>query len=275
MRVLIAFSICFAALSSFASTGFASTGNNGLLPTGTLSRQVQELREPAKNAAGITRKRREALVVRDRISDFIVQQLETMPSITAGQLQTQLRSFICVDPDSKCEDCHRSPYVYAADWGPKTVRRQVVVAYQLDLGFNGPKSTIVTIDNYIWEQGKARHTSRGGSALNGRQIEFQEVAWYPERNEYWILASGPTMGWSGRAFPGRAIIFQVGIDKIDPVWNTKTLPNLTAEKNELGWEATYADKERFYNNLPKPYVFDVYSLDYLHRTFRRVIHYRY
>ena len=161
------------------------------------------------------------------------------------------------------------------DWGPATKRRQVVVAYALGLGFMGPNGSLTTIESYLWVNQKARRVSRGGDELNGRALTFQLLAWYPAAEEYWILASGATYGWSGRAFPGRAMLYRVGIDGVVAAWDTQTLPNLKVQRNELGWEATYADRDRFYNNLPEPYVLDVYRFDYEARRFKRIIHRRY
>jgi hypothetical protein len=138
----------------------------------------------------------------------------------------------------------------------------------------GERGSLVTVESYVWEKQrqKARMTSRGGSEFDGCYVEFQQLAWYPSDGQYWIFVSGPPLGWSGRAYAGKATLYSVGIDDVHAIWTSGTLPNLRVQKNELGWEASCADYDRFYSNLPNPYVFDVYKFDYDSRNFQRVIH---
>lgn len=239
---------------------------------------MEALQTETESNEDASRRIAQGKAVRDHISDFIVRQLEALPSIPADQLQHQLQSIVGVPGSTNpCNEQDSATMVFADMSGPKEERRQVVVAYQLYLGFMGERGSLVTIENYVWDKGdqEARMTSRGGSAFAGRCVEFQQLAWYPADQEYWIFVSGPPLGWSGRAYSGRATLYSVGIDNMRAIWTSGNLPNLKIQKNELGWEASYADPDRWSNNLPNPYVFDVYKFDYESRKFQRVIHYRY
>ncbi len=249
---------------------------SGLLPTQALARQARELQSAPISEEDNQRRVIQAKVLRHRISNFIVQQLEALPSISGSQLQAQLQEILCSPDISPCEGSYSSPKVFAVDpWGPKAQQRQVIVAYEISLGFMGPNGTLVTIESYVWHKDsqKAERTSHGGSEFDGRRVKFELLTWYP--NEYWIFASGPPLGWSGRAYAGQATLYCVGIDSVSTVWKSGILPNLTVQRNELGWEANYADRDRFYGNLPAPWVFDVYKFNYDTRHYQRVIHYRY
>jgi hypothetical protein len=265
---------------SFADTSRAavSAARTGLLPTQMLARQVQALATVPETDADQRRRIAQGKAVRDRISDFIVRQLDALPSISSYELQHQLQSIVCTPGLTRpCSEDYSTPKVFTDIWGPKEERRQVVVAYLLYLGCMGERGSLVTLENYVWEKGsqKARMTTRGGSEFDGRYVEFQQFEWYPSDNQYWIFVSGPPLGWSGRAYAGSGTLYSVGMDQVRAIWTSGTLPNLRLQKNELGWEASYADSDRFYNNLPEPYVFDIYKFDYDSRKFQRVIHYRY
>jgi hypothetical protein len=249
----------------------------GLLPTQALARQVQALKHVPDSDADVRRRVLLGKAVRGRIDEFIVRQLESLPSISGDQLQHQLQDIVCTGGTYPCEGDDATPKVFTEGWGSKTERRQVVVAYVLYLGFMGERGSIVTVESYVWEKQsqKARMTSRGGSEFDGRYVEFQQLAWYPSDGKYWLFVSGPPLGWSGRAYAGKATLYSVGIDDVHTIWTSGTQPNLRVRKNELGWEASYANYDRFYSNLPKPYVFDVYKFDYDSRNFQRVIHYLY
>ena len=67
----------------------------------------------------------------------------------------------------------------------------------------------------------------------------------------------------------------MGTDSVTRIWKSGTLPDLKIQLNEMGWEASYDDTRRFYNNLSAPSVFDSYKFDYVTHHFQRVIHYRY
>ena len=237
----------------------------GLLPTQALARQVRALQVELDSDENASMRVLKGKAVRNYIGEFIVRQLELTPSISGDELQRQLQSII---PEFR---------VFTGGWGSKTERRQVVVAYELDLGFYGDRGSLVTVESYVWERQsqKARMTSRGGSEFDGRDVEFEQLTWYPFDDQYWIFISGAPRGWSGRAYAGRATLYSVGIDNVHAIWTSGIKPNLRVQKNELGWEASYADEDRFYKNLPKPYVFDVYKFDSDSRVFQRVIHYSY
>jgi hypothetical protein len=256
----------------------ASVAQTGLLPTQVLARQVQALATAPETNEDQSHRIARAKVIRDRISDFIVRQLEALPSIPSDELQRQLQSIVCTPGlTHPCDEDHSTSKVFTDIWGPKEERRQVVVAYQLNLGFMGAGGSLVTLENYVWDKAtqKAQMTTRGGREFDGRYVEFQQLVWYPSENQYWIFVSGPPLGWSGRAYAGSGTLYSVGIDEVRAIWTSGILPNLKVQKNELGWEASYADYDRFYKNLPEPYVFDVYKFDYDARNFQRVIHYRY
>jgi hypothetical protein len=102
-----------------------------------------------------------------------------------------------------------------------------------------------------------------GREFNGRTVVFLLLAWYPDASQYWIFVSGPPLGWSSRAYAGQATLYGVGTDSVTTIWKSGTLPDLKIQLNEMGWEASYDDSSRFYNNLPAPSVFDSYKFDYV------------
>lgn len=270
MRVFVAF-VLLTTLASAQSTA------RDLLPTSGLSAEVRNLSstwQSGNRSIGEQRKRARAL--RDRISQFVVSQLESKPSISARELQTQLRAVFDLEPWNNCNVCNDPPYVWATAWGSKTTHRQIVVAYDLSLGFMGPQSSLATIESYSWENGSARRTSRGGSELDGYVNNFDSIAWHPDTNEYWILAWGQASGASGRGLHGRALLYRVAEEKVEPVWRSSLkLDNVVARQNEAGWELTYADHDLLYSDDPHPHFIDVYSFDWTARTFRRIVHQRY
>jgi hypothetical protein len=92
--------------------------------------------------------------------------------------------------------------------------------------------------------------------------------------EIWVLAWGTVQGASGRGLRGRATVYNAGADAVKVAWEDALEDNLTAQRNEIGWEVNYADSNLLYGNDPKPYLFDVYELNHLNRSFSRVVRYR-
>ena len=233
----------------------------------TRIRQLATRRDKAVSARQSAARR-----VSASISEYVISMLEHTPSTTANELQSTIGALL----GRTSEDDSTAPRVFASGWGPRASKRIVVLAYVLDLGCMGPGCTFVRIETLVWERepGKAHSTSKNDEALNGRRIEFQLITQYIDRDEYWIMASGPITGWSGRTFVGRAVLYRVNSMEVRPIWG-KSQSGLTVHKNELGWEANYADPDRFYSDKPNPYVFDVYALDWKNQSFHRVIHHRY
>ena len=245
------------------------------LPTHELSREVRTLTAPLKSSLQLQERQRDGNRVRDHISEFIVRQLEAMPAISQRQLRTQLYKILCSGAVDECDACTGPPYAFAADWGPKTTRRQVVVVYVLSLGFIGPNGTLTVVETYLWEKGKANRSSGGGSEFDGYISNFQQVGWHPDTEEYWVLAWGTLEGSSGRGLSGRAAVYRVAADSVKTVWFAPLLLNVSAQRNAVGWEVNYADKDRLYENDPHPWVLDIYSFDYAGRTYSRVVRYQY
>ncbi len=141
-----------------------ATDNGKLLPTASLAKQVRSLnRLFSDSPPGTTldSRRRAGFVVRDRISQFIVDQMDANPDISQSQLRKQLQAILCSSPNDEC-DCDHPPYVLGNIWGGKKGTRQFVVAYVLDLGFMGEKGSITVVESYLSENGKVRRSSRGG-----------------------------------------------------------------------------------------------------------------
>jgi hypothetical protein len=251
----------------------------GLLPTQSLAEQVRKLETAPTSDFDLRRQVTKATALHHQIDDFIVKQIEAFPSISGSQLQAQLLKIFCPSGATGiCDDGVQFVKVFVEEgWGPKTLRRQFVVASQIQNGFMGPEGSLVTIDSYLWDSNtqKARLTSEGGREFNGRTVDFLLLAWYPDASQYWIFVSGPPLGWSGRTYAGQATLYGVGTDSVTTIWKSGSLPDLKIQLNEMGWEASYDDSSRFYNNLPAPAVFDSYKFDYVTHHFQRVIHYRY
>jgi hypothetical protein len=279
-RALIFLAVQFSLVPSILGTANALRPDApvGLLPTQSLAEQARKLEAAPTSDLDYRRRVAKATALHHQIDDFIVKQIETFPSISSNQLQVQLLKIFCASAaPGICDDSVQFVKVFAEGWGPKTLRRQFVVASQFPVGFMGPEGSLVTIDSYLWDKStqKAHLSSEGGREFNGRTVEFSLLAWYPDASQYWIFVSGPPLGWSGRAYAGQATLYGVGTDSVTTIWRSGALANLKIQLNEMGWEASYHDSRRFYNNLPAPSVFDSYKFDYNTHHFQRVIHYRY
>lgn len=258
------------------SQPLGATDNGRLLPTASLAKQVRSLNMLlSKSPPGTTLdgRRRAGFVVRDRISQFIVDQIEAKPDITRDQLLAQLRAILCSSTGQIC-DCDHPPYAFGNIWRARKGTQQFVVAYVLDLGFMGEKGSIAVVESYMSENGKVRRSSRGGSEFDGYMVNFQMLEQFSDPAEIWVLAWGTVEGASGRGLHGRATVYGVGADSVKPVWDAPDLDNVTAQRNAVGWEVAYADPTLLYGNDPNPYFLDVYEVAYLKRVFSRVVHFQ-
>jgi hypothetical protein len=243
-----------------------------LLPTAALAREVRALQD----WTDVDGPRPRGYQLRKRISVFIVDQLNAMPSISSSQLRAQLRAIVpaCL-PSEVCGES-RPPYVFKPAWGPKVEHIQVVVAYVIETGTAaGPGITV--LENYVWEKDRGtRRTARGGSEFDAYGIYLEQVMWWPQDNEYWVLVWGTLRGASGRGLSGRAAVYRVAVDGVSIVsLRSSKMVNVVAQKNDIGWEVNYDDPERLYGGLPNARVLDVYKLGFTSRTHQRVVHYTY
>jgi hypothetical protein len=74
---------------------------------------------------------------------------------------------------------------------------------------------------------------------------------------------------------GSATVFEVGPDAVKVVWNAPPgIGNLTTYTHPLSsrWEIEYADVKRVYGDLPNANLLDIYEIDRIHRSYRRLIH---
>jgi hypothetical protein len=259
------------------SLPLGASDSGRLLPTAPLAKQVRSLNlllSDSPPGTTLDSRRRAGFVVRDRISQFIVDQMEADPVMSQGQLRKQLQAILCSSPNDDC-DCDHPPYVLGHIWGVSKGAQQFVVAYVLYLGFMGEKGSITVVESYLSENGKVRRSSRGGAEFDGYMVDFQMVTQFYDPNEIWVLAWGTVQGASGRGLHGRATVYNVGADSVKLVWDAPDLANVTAQRNAVGWEVDYADPKLLYGNDPKPYVLDVYQLNYQDRSLSGVVHYRY
>ena len=253
-----------------------ATDTGKLLPTSTLAKQVRSLNMLLSNSppgTTLDSRRRAGFEVRDRISQFIVDQTDVNPDISQSQLRKQLQAILCSSPNDEC-DCDHPPYVLGNIWGGKKGTQQFVVAYVLYLGFMGEKGSITVVEGYLPENGKVRRSSRGGTEFDGYMVNFQMVAQFFDPNEIWVLGWGTAQGASGRGLHGRATVYSVGADSVKLVWDAPDLANVTAQRSAVGWEVAYADPTLLYGNDREPYFLDVYAVAYLKRTFSRVVHFQ-
>lgn len=263
MLPFLSFLLAVLVVPSYSQCGIPSDAK----PLAAKVHQLAALRDEA-----VSVRQAEARRVDAQIADWLMAAIQRTPSITAKELQTSIDAIVGQNSD----DDGVQPKVFAQGWGTGTSKRTIVLAYMLDLGCMGQGCTFVRIESFVWEKqtGKVHSASKGGATLNGRRIAFQLITQYADRDEYWIMASGPPTGWSGRTFSGRAVLYRVNSTEVQSIWD-RTSSGLTVQKNELGWEANYAVQDRFYMNKPNPYVFDVYALDWQKHSFSRVIHHRY
>jgi hypothetical protein len=165
MRIAGSVLRCIARL--VVSLPLGATGNGRLLPTASLAKQVRSLSmllSDSPPGTTLDNRRRAGFVVRDRISQFIVDQMEADPDISQDQLRKQLQAILCSSPNDDC-DCDHPPYVLSNIWGGKKGTQQFVVAYVLYLGFMGEKGSITVVESYLSDNGKVRRSSRGGAEV--------------------------------------------------------------------------------------------------------------
>jgi len=239
-----------------------------LLDVTALTAEVNQLSHPPANLQGVQREKnaeqreKDARRVQHDISEFIVRQWETMPSISGRLLETQLRRIFGAEPWDVCHVCDNPPHVYALDWGPNTTKRAAIVAYSLSSGFMGPHGNTTVIESYLWENGKARLVASGGREFDAHSFHTQQVAWYTRPYEYSVLVWGQMINQNGRCISGKAAVYRVTLDSVSPVWQSSPAAcNLSAHANSLGWEVDYGDRKLVYGDDPHPRFFDVYAVD--------------
>lgn len=214
--------------------------------------------------------------MRRRIGTFITSQIEAYPSIPKRDLQKQLTIAFAKEDDG-CRPGPQSqfPRVFAEPWGPNSTQRVFVVTY-VWFGFYGKGGSETILESYVWDRDQGVHRGAGvvPASLSGLLTESQEVCWFPNPVRYWVLVSGVVGGASGRVLLGSAAVIEVGPEQVKTVWIAPaSIGNVRAytPPGSLRWEIEYADVKRFYGGLPNATLLDIYQVDYIKQSFRRLI----
>ncbi len=275
MRAMSTILLCALIWQVSQTPAIAQTGK--LLSTASLAKEVGALNghlTASPPYASLESRHKAGLVVRDRISQFIIDQIAAKPDISQDQLRAQLQAILCSSQYVECGP-DQLPHVFTNVWfGPNGIA-QFAVAYQLSVGSVGPTGNITVIESYLVKNGtQARRVARGGNEFDAYVASFQMVQQFFDPAEIWVLTWGTVQGASGRGLSGRATLYRVGTDALTIAWSDARQFNVVAQANAIGWELNYADGPLLYGNDPKPYFLDVYQVDYQKRTFARVVHYQ-
>ena len=257
----------------------AEASGGTLLTTAVLARQIRDLQGPRADMPTnpMALKARVAALRRD-IRDFITRQIEAYPSISECELQKQLTSAFSIEMD-KCgaplEDSG-VPRVFAQSWGPGAKRRTFVVTYQW-FGFYGENGSQTILESYVWDRDGGVHRGAGliPAAFNGVLTTVEQVCWFPVPDRYWVLVFGTVGGPSGRVIGGTAAVVEAGPEAVKIVWSA---PPFIGDVQgyvfpmSRRWEIEYVDANRIYANLPQSSFVDMYQIDSMKATFRRLVH---
>ncbi len=270
----------------FAGTylGAPEPPSNKLLPTTLLARDIRALPDTIHALKGLyTAAAVKPLLAKaqGKIGSFVIRQIEAYPSISECDLQKQLATAFAIK-DSGCggeqdQGVEPAPRVFASPWGANANRRVIIVAYCLWLGFHGPGGSETVLESYIWEQdgGVRRGANLVPSSLSGIASEMEEICWFADPDRVWVLVSGAMTGSSGRVIGGTAAVFEIGPEGGTRVWSAPpSIGNVSAHAHALDqrWEIEYVDPKRFYADLPKTTLLDIYQVDWRAHSYRRVVH---
>jgi hypothetical protein len=246
-------------------------GSDRLLPTGELSKQTAQLiAQGANTLPNEPEHQRLVAAIEAKISHFVLRQLKATPPLSSVELEHQLRSILntnTIDTNGSWNDklCG-APQAFIEE-------RQVVLTYVLWPGI-GATSTI--IESYSIEDGQA-HLGARKTSMASYDTASEILATYSNPDEHWMVVWGRLVGWSGLAPAGRAVLYRIGANSINVVWQKSGLPYMSVHvhRGEGNWELSYTDALRYRDNKGDHQVLDVYHLDYAPRTFRQILHLHY
>lgn len=277
MRWWMALGACLLLASTHAH-GFEESRR--LLPTAELARQIRTLPDralPLQNAKDPRGVAIQFESIRREISRFIVRQIEAYPSISSCELERQLASAFGIT-ESSCGESEMPdrPAVMADPWGPNSTRRVIVVAYCVGLGFHGEGGYETVLESYIQEAGRGvrRGASVRPAGFSGRLTKCEEVCRFRDPDRYWLLVHGMMSGASGRVLGGTAAVIEIGPEGGRRVWSAPPrIGNVSAHAHapDLRWEVEYVDARRFYAGLPAATLLEVYRIDWVKQTYRRIM----
>ena len=278
VRIILATLFC--GLLPCAVLAAAQQPDHHLLATTDLAREIHALQGPRSDMPTDSEalKRRVSLM-RVHVQKFIVSQIKTYPSISGCELQKQLATAFGVEKN-ECvrlqEDEPGAPRVFVEPWGSNSTRRLFAVTYGW-FGFYGKDGSQTILESYLWERDGSVHLSSGlmPASFSGFLTNSEDVCWFPKPDSYWVLVWGTVGGGSGRVIGGSASVFEIGVNRIRVVWNAPpNIGNLTAYALRVSrrWEIEYDDVNRTYSDLPNHSFLDIYSVDGIEQTFRRLVH---
>jgi hypothetical protein len=215
------------------ASGAGASDSGKLLPTAPLAKQVialAKLLSDAPPGTTMESRRKAGFAVRDRISQFIVDQIEAKPDISKDQLTEQLRAIVCSGEYSMCA-ISRQPLILSTGWIGPNGNGQFAVAYRLNLGFLGPNGAVPIVESFSVEYAKAvKHWARGGSGFDASTANFQLIEQFVDSHEIWILAGGTVLGGNGRGIRGRATAYRLGSDDVKVAWDNAREVNVSAQR---------------------------------------------
>jgi hypothetical protein len=256
MRYFAAFLLmCISSLSLFGADQ-----DLVLLPTSVVAQQVRELQA---RLADSNDREREAYFnqMETKLADFLIQQLEAEPRLDRWQLREQLiRARGSVPPERSHYRDGQPPYVLRLplSGGPNETGPIVWAVVYGGAAYYGMGGSRIVVESYVAENGKARLAGRGGAEMSGFDLNADELR-TPSPNSFSLLIHG-ILEWSnGHQFPGKAVLYDVGLAGVKTEWQTPTLPGLTAHPDATGFTVTYHDEERHQAGFRDASVTDSYS----------------
>ncbi|MCW5966611.1 MAG: hypothetical protein KIT83_21415 [Bryobacterales bacterium] len=193
---------------------------------------------------------------------------ETYPALRLQEIEDGLATLIA--PVSFAGDSEpgqfEGSYIFGPRWeraGDPESRSVCAAVYGLRAAFHGMGATRICVESYVFGGGEPpRRIARGGGEMSGRIPRFGEAFGEIPGAAIHVLVSGPMTGWSGRTYGSPAILYRVGFDGVETVWQMPIRPALRSYPHERHFDIVYAHPERFYAfpDAEEPWLLESYTL---------------
>jgi hypothetical protein len=214
-----------------------------LLPRPSTVVAAAQLRHDLSTPGGDAYQARKLRQLNALIDAFLIHQIEAVPGLSDGQLQTGLTTLVA-DRDT---DYNGSPLVYSNSAIPDHPR-VIVVGYEVFLGINGIGGSASIINSYVLADGKAHLAGTGGAEMSGINLHGEVLLGTPD--SVTILASGTVYGSNGIP-AARAAVYRADTTGVHTVWVSAFRSGLRAVSPNAGeWIIVFVDRNRYQRSPP-------------------------
>lgn len=257
-RVLVGLALVCAPL-------YGADAKPNLLPTAAVRQRIRAIRSPLEDVSlnlKLSKKQRDTYFYRLKaeVSRFIIAQLEAEPELQPRHLRDQLlrilgrkgrEAGVQYDSQSIGQMEPEEPFVQRRSfWKPEEKGKVLWGINYSGTHINAFGGNRIVVESYVVREGKATLAGRGGSELDGFNMQAQRI--FLGESTLGVVIHGIFEWSSGHVLPAKAVLYEISETGVRKIWE-RAEPQLRIIATSDGFILTYHDERRHFADPAKPW----------------------